>query len=231
MKNSAPKMLAHIEKILDRHILPKIFFPSEFTTSDQLINSSHIISSTLISDIATDTENISAQIFESEQDADEDERDDLNKSPDNNSAHYPFGENTQRNIGYGMASSSLQQVISIFDDNPNLYFTFMDPVIHKMNYDAVKGMPIGYILSKNLYNNTGYPNNSYTKWLVDVLRSPLSEPLKRWFLQMCCIPMGKECPLEDSLRGSIIISYCLAEYCPVPLLRERLLGRSKITCK
>lgn len=226
MKNSAPKMLAHIENILERRILPKIFFASSIATSDQLINSTHIIARTLLLDIKTVTEDVSAQIFDDDQNADENENEHLNESSETN-IHYPFGENTQRTIGYGTATSALQQVISIFDDNPNLYFNFMDPVIHKMNYDAVKGMAIGYILSGNLYNNTGYPNNSYTKWLVDVLRSPLSELLKRWFLQMCCIPMGKECPLEDNLRGSTIISYCLAEYCPVPPLRERLLGMSE----
>jgi hypothetical protein len=227
MKNSAPKMLAHIENILERRILPKIFFASSIATSDQLINSTHIIARTLLLDIKTVTEDVSAQIFDDDQNADENENEHLNESSETN-IHYPFGENTQRTVGYGTATSALQQVISIFDDNPNLYFNFMDPVIHKMNYDAVKGMAIGYILSGNLYNNTGYPNNSYTKWLVDVLRSPLSELLKRWFLQMCCIPMGKECPLEDNLRGSTIISYCLAEYCPVPPLRERLLGATSL---
>lgn len=229
MKNSAPKMLAHIEKILERRILPKIFFASPIATSDQLINNTHIIASTLMSDIETVPEDINTQVFDGEQNADEHENEppsEMNKSPDKNNTHCPFGENTTRSVGYGTAISALQQVISLFDDNPNLYFTFLDPVIHKMNYDAVKGMPIGYILSGYLYHNTGYPNNSYTKWLVDVLRSPLSELLKRWFLQMCCIPMGKECPLEDHLRGSTIISYCLAEYCPMPLLRERLLGKS-----
>ena len=64
------------------------------------------------------------------------------------------------------------------------------------------------------------------RWLVDLLRSPLSYEWKYFFLNLCTgniaepPPEGVDAHTETS--GTKIVAYCLARACPVPLLRQYL---------
>jgi hypothetical protein len=69
----------------------------------------------------------------------------------------------------------------------------------------------------------------YTKWLADVLRSPISEEVKQWFLTVGQNLIATPPPYSITKTGeqvthTAVIAYCLARACPSPFLKQIFSG-------
>jgi hypothetical protein len=87
-------------------------------------------------------------------------------------------------FGYGNSNLKPNQVISLLGDSP-LRYQFLDKVIHKPKYTFTDGCVIGFIMEDRLFQSVEDQQIvlSLGRWSVDVLRSPLSDEYKEWFLE------------------------------------------------
>ncbi|KAL6063483.1 CAZy families GT2 protein (Fragment), variant 3 [Balamuthia mandrillaris] len=83
-------------------------------------------------------------------------------------------------------------------------------------------------LKKIAGNKDQKQTHLYTKWLVNVLNSPLSLEHKAWFLNLCSHFYPLLPPIAASstttARSSSVVAHCLAQNCPIHFLRQVLLG-------
>ena len=101
--------------------------------------------------------------------------------------------------GYGAPAEEYNQVLSLLGPHPPLYYYFLDRVVHKPKYTSDSGRVLAYILNRDLFRFTGAIKDKMAEWILNVLRSPLSEDFKSWFLRMCNQRLGEAPPLIESV--------------------------------
>jgi len=134
--------------------------------------------------------------------------------------------------GFGRAVTSRFTVMSFFDADVPLYFVALSRREMQLQYSMADGLPLGFLLHKNLIarllldaNGTGSSTEvaammslreKLLHWLCDVLRSPLSDVMKRWILEKtekkgltACQP-----PQDPEHVNLAVIAFCLCRCCP-----------------
>jgi len=165
----------------------------------------------------------------------------------------PFGP--RENLGYGGFELARNQVVSLLGKPPPVFYSFVDKPAQHAEL-APGGMSIAYLLHHSLHtlverirvlngnddekllleeneeeeqNEEAPPqlNNLFTKWLVNMLRSPLPNEYKMWFLHICQHMSARQPPPEcmaPERKATSIIASCLSQNCPVRLLRDIFKG-------
>lgn len=120
----------------------------------------------------------------------------------------------------------MNQIISILGPNPSIIYYFLDGILKQEL--TIAENTIAYFLPYNLFRFI--PENIdgiYLKWLADVLRSPLSDQYKLWFLEISQnripYPIPSD-PYNSSNISTTIIASCLARNCPDINLKNILIG-------
>jgi hypothetical protein len=104
----------------------------------------------------------------------------------------PFGGK----LGFGWPKCAPNQVLSLVGPPPPMIYCFLDRVVHKPKYSPASGQVLAYLLHTQLFQFTGSANKKMVEWLMDVLRSPLSDAMKEWFLQTSYQWLGGAPPLQ-----------------------------------
>eukprot|EP00960_Hanusia_phi_P014676 434294-Hanusia_phi.AAC.1 len=155
--------------------------------------------------------------------------------------------------GYGHCNGSKYEVISLPGDKVPLYQVQIEVKRLKMKYNERDGLPILYVFHKNLlsasldhflkvamrqqsteteatnspkYNVVSH-RDMLLSWLCNLVRSPLPEDVKSWFLNQLeygpttarvpsmCMEEGNACSIAGDLN-LLVIAYCVAVSLPAP---------------
>lgn len=104
--------------------------------------------------------------------------------------------------GFGSPICAPGQVISFLGANPPLYYYFLDKVVHKSKYTPESGCLLAYMLHQKLFRFSSDIKDKMAEWFLNILRSPLSDHFKDWFLRMSCERLGEAPPTADqTLNG------------------------------
>jgi len=149
-------------------------------------------------------------------------------------------------VGFGRHTIAPGYIVVGLGVTPPLLVASLEQSIHKNHYHPVDGKTLAYLLHPRLlkrvepdvaakgivshrqsrHRSRGQTLVQFIRWLVDVLRSPLSRDWKYFFLNLCTGNVAEPPPdvADDSsdTSGTKIVAYCLARACPVPLLRQYL---------
>lgn len=145
------------------------------------------------------------------------------------------------NFGFGASKCAPNQVLALLGPHPPFYYYFLDKVVHKPKYSAESGCVLAYLLNQTLFKFASDSKDKMAEWFLNILRSPLSDSFKDWFLRMSCERLGEAPPSVDqhsngktctllcaksyinfiagSVSPSLVIASCLARACPQPTLQ------------
>jgi hypothetical protein len=151
--------------------------------------------------------------------------------------------------GFGGPTYLPNQVLSLIGPPPPLIYCFLDSVVHKPKYSSASGRVLAYLLNTQLFQFATSPDikEKMVGWFMDILRSPLSDAMKEWFLRTSHQLSGAAPPLllEDGtplspspmfsflghlgqISSSQIIAACVGRACPHPGLQRIFQGACPI---
>ena len=151
--------------------------------------------------------------------------------------------------GYGRPVAFEHVVLTWTDSDNPFYFLRLDTKTLKIKYTQEGGLPLGYLVHKNLLTrllteaHDAGPRGEETllelrerilPWIITILRSPLSDELKFWFLRNIETCGQDPQPPPISSTNSLVISYSLACCCPSGTMAAAFLKRAlaeSLLCK
>jgi hypothetical protein len=137
-------------------------------------------------------------------------------------------------IGFGDPLTPVGAVMAAVGKRPPVRIAYLDSVKHKNRYNMSQGKELGYLLHKHLFliNDAEQDGamRAFENWLLDLLRSPLSEEWKQWFLAVCRNMVGQSPPITDSttVTGTQLVASCLARACPDSRFQDIFTGACRL---
>ncbi|CAE8619805.1 unnamed protein product [Polarella glacialis] len=146
--------------------------------------------------------------------------------------------------GFGRPAANKNVVLTFFDADCPCYFVNLDTTLLKIRYSMEDGLPLGYLLHKNLiarllrsaYDAFDQPSDGENKllelrgrlldWIANILRSPISDALKSWILRN--IETQGQDPQRPPISSvnSLVIAYSLCSCCPTGTEEAQFLRRA-----
>lgn len=144
-------------------------------------------------------------------------------------------------MGYGRGIVDIGEIVEAMRDETwekqSLWVEMLDKVAPMIQYDMCSGKPLAFLFDRRILTSALGPHGRFEcserlfqmrRWLVDVLLSPIGEDRKLLFEDMCVgrFPgVALAATAETSPRKCMdLITYCLAQACPVPHLRDILVA-------
>eukprot|EP00656_Telonema_subtile_P055937 TRINITY_DN8825_c0_g1_i1.p1 TRINITY_DN8825_c0_g1~~TRINITY_DN8825_c0_g1_i1.p1 ORF type:complete len:1950 (-),score=403.34 TRINITY_DN8825_c0_g1_i1:127-5976(-) len=137
-------------------------------------------------------------------------------------------------VGFGDPLAPVGAVMAAVGKRPPVRIAYLDSVKHKNRYNMSQGKELGYLLHKHLFlineSEKDGAMKAFENWLLDLLRSPLSEDWKQWFLAVCRNMVGQSPPITDSttVTGTQLVASCLARACPDSRFQDIFTGACRL---
>lgn len=105
----------------------------------------------------------------------------------------------------------------------SLRSSFLDPVANKVHWHAEKGLCLGYIYHSNVLRRAD-DVEPLRKWLLTMLSSPITVPMKKWFLAKLQVQGSFGANFGAESLAEQVACYGLAQACPDEGIRATLLA-------
>ena len=150
-----------------------------------------------------------------------------------------------KTVGCGQPCTSPNVVLTLLGETSPVYFISLDTERLHMSYTPSNGLTLGFLVDRKLlsrfFDKKQNPDHReqdlvdlrwrLLKWLGDVLRSPLHQKYKQWFL----MKLKDTCePPPEAETNTKVIAHCLSSSFPTitklsEMMRNSLI--SSLTCK